>query len=57
MYPRILDQGHHRLGTAEGKLLALHRAVKKAQMPLALMEEIQLALKLIRTRLKMLDSS
>ena len=52
VYPHILGQGHVGLATAEGKLLALQRAIKKAQMPLALLEELELALKLIRTQLK-----
>jgi len=52
VYPHILGQGRVGLATAEGKLLALQRAVKKAQMPLALLEELELALKLIRTQLK-----
>ena len=52
VYSHILAQGRVGLATAEGKLLALQRAVKKAQMPLALLEELELALKLIRTQLK-----
>ena len=48
VYPKTLQQKQKGLETAEAKLLALYKKMKKAQMPLPLLDEVQLALRLIK---------
>ena len=54
-YNKIVQQKVAALENALGKLVNLHKAMKKAQMPLALLDELLLVQKLIRTRIKLLS--
>ena len=56
-YVKVLQQKSPALETALGKLVNLHKAMKKAQMPLALLDELLLVQKLIRTRIKLLTAT
>jgi hypothetical protein len=56
-YVKIVQQKLSALETALGKLVNLHKAMKKAQMPLALLDELLLVQKLIRTRIKLLSTT
>ena len=54
-YFKILHQKLTALENALGKLVSLHKSMKKSQMPLALLDEVLLVQKLVRTRIKMLS--
>ena len=56
-YVKILHQKTSALETALGKLVNLHKVMKKAQMPLALLDELVLVQKLVRTRIKLQSST
>ena len=56
-YMKIVQQKLSPLETALGKLVNLHKVMKKAQMPLALLDELLLVQKLIRTRIKLLSAT
>lgn len=56
-YLKIVQQKLSPLETALGKLVNLHKTMKKAQMPLALLDELLLVQKLIRTRIKLLSAT
>ena len=55
-YNKVVQQKVAALENALGKRVNLHKAMKKAQMPLALLDELLLVQKLIRTRIKLLSA-